>query len=138
MYTPSNIAAPDSIHKELDEIQAFLEAQYAADVPEQVQMKFDSLASYMARSGKLKADAEWHYNSLIESSIMDALKKGYEEKLSPSTINKFVEAAARNYKFLLTWADRVNRTCTHQLEGIRSVMSTLRSERFANNYGKSS
>ena len=136
MYTPSNITSPDLIHKELEEIQAFLEAEYAADVPDQVQNRFDSLATYMARSGKIKADAEWHYNSLVESSIMEALKKGYEEKLSASTINKFVEAAARNYKFLVTWSDRVNRTCTHQHEGMRSVMSTLRSERFSNNYGR--
>lgn len=134
MYQPSNITPPDAIHKELEEIQAFLEAEYAADNGTQVQNRFDSLAAYMARSGKIKADAEWHYNSLVESSIMDALKRGYEEKLSPSTINKFVEAAARNYKFLLSWADRCNRACTHQHEGMRSVMSTLRSERFSNNY----
>lgn len=136
MYTPSNITPPDSIHKELEEIQAFLEADYSADVPEQVQSRFDSLAAYMARSGKIKADAEWHYNSLVESSIMESLKRGYEEKLSASTINKFVESAARNYKFLFTWADRVNRSCTHQHEGMRSVMSTLRSERFSQNYGR--
>ena len=136
MYVPSNITQPDNIHKELEEVQLFLESQYASDLPDQVQSRFDSLGAYMARTGKLKADAEWHYNSLIESSIMDALKKGYEDRLPASSINKFIEAAARNYKFLLTWADRVNRACTHQLEGLRSVMSTLRSERFANNYGK--
>jgi hypothetical protein len=136
MYTPTNITPPDAIHSELEQIQAFLEAEYSADVPGQVQDRFDSLASYMARSGKIKADAEWHYNSLVESSIMEMLKKGYEERLSASTVNKFVEAAARNYKFLFTWADRVNRTCTHQHEGMRSVMSTLRSERFSQNYGR--
>jgi hypothetical protein len=136
MYTPSNLTSPELIHKELEEIQAFLEAQYAADLQDEVQKRFDSLGAYMARSGKLKADAEWHYNSLVESSIMAALKKGYEERLSASTVNKFVESAARNYKFLVTWSDRVNRSATHQLECMRSVMSTLRSERFANNYGK--
>lgn len=136
MYNPTNISSPEQIHQELEEIQLFLEAEYAADVPGQVQNRFDSLASYMARSGKLKADAEWHYHSLIESSIMDALKKGYERSLSASTINKFVEAASKNYKYLLTWADRVNRACTHQLEGMRSVISTLRAERYSNNFGK--
>lgn len=130
MYIPSNITPPDSIHKELEDIQAFLEADYSADIPNHVQMRFDSLAVYMARSGKLKADAEYYYNSLVESAIMDALKRGYEDKLSASTINKFVEAAARNYKLLLTWADRVNRSCTHQHEGLRTVMSNLRAERF--------
>lgn len=136
MYTPSNITEQQSIHKELQEMQDFLEASYSADLPEEVQSRFDSLAAYMARSGKLRADAEYHYNELLESSIMGALKKGYEEKLSASTINKYVEAVARNDKYLFSWADRVNRSCTHQHEGLRSVMSTLRSERFANNYGR--
>lgn len=136
MYKPYDLIEPDLIHKELQEIQTFLEEPYSADLPEQVQSRFDSLAAYMARSGKIKADAEWHYNELVESSVFDALKKGLEEQLSASTLNKFIEAAARNYKFLLTWADRVNRACTHQHEGLRSVMSTLRSERFANNYGR--
>lgn len=131
MYIPSNISSPDVIHKELQEMQDFLEADYSSDNPAHVQSRFDSLAGYMARSGKLKADAEYHYNSLIESSIFEALKKGYEEKLSASTINKFIEAAARNYKFLLTWSDRVNRSCTHQHDGMRSIISTLRAERFS-------
>lgn len=136
MYQPHNLTDPAAMHKELEGIQAFLEANYTSDNPAAVQQRFEDLAIYMARSGKLKADAEFHYNSLVESSIMDALKKGYEERLSASTINKFVESAARGYKFLVTWSDRVNRSCTHQLEAMRTTMSTLRSERFANNYGK--
>lgn len=136
MYTPSNITNPDSIHKELEEMQAFLEAEYSADLPDEVQSRFDSLGSYMARSGKLKADAEWHYNALLESSIIAALRKASQETMSTSTVNKYIESLARDSRYLFTWADRVNRTCTHQHEGMRSVMSTLRSERFANNYGR--
>lgn len=136
MYTPSNITDEKDIHKELEEMQAFLEADYAADLPDEVQSRFDSLGAYMARSGKLKADAEYHYNSLLESSIIRALEKSAKETMSTSTVNKYIEALARDSKYLFTWADRVNRSCTHQHEGLRSVMSTLRSERFANNYGR--
>lgn len=136
MYTPSNITDEKDIHKELEEMQAFLEADYAADLPDQVQSRFDSLGAYMARSGKLKADAEYHYNTLLESSIIAALRKASQETMSTSTVNKYIEALSRDSKYLFTWADRVNRSCTHQHEGLRSVMSTLRSERFANNYGR--
>ena len=134
MFTPANITPPDAIQKELEEIQAFLEADYSADLPNEVQGRFDTLAGYMARSGKLKADAEYHHFSVVNSSIMDLLKRGYEEKLSPSALNKLVESSAKDYKYLLTWSDRVNRSCTHQLEAMRSVISTLRAERFANNF----
>lgn len=136
MYTPSNITSEKDIHVELEEMQAFLEADYPADLPDEVQSRFDSLGAYMARSGKLRADAEYHYNSLLESSIMTALKKAVEENMSTSTVNKYIESLSRDSKYLFSWADRVNRSCTHQHEGLRSVMSTLRSERYANNYGR--
>lgn len=136
MYKPSNITPQESIAQELETIQSFLEAEYNADVAAAVQERFDDLGQYMARSGKLKADAEWHYNQLTESAIMTAIKEAYIDKMSISTLNKYVASLAKDVKFLLTWADRVNRACTHQLEGMRSVMSTLRSERFANNYGR--
>ncbi len=136
MYTPPNLTPTDKIQSELEGIQSFLEANYSSDVPAAVQQRFDDLAIYMARSGKLKADAEFHYNNLVESSIMDLLKKSYDEKLSPSTLNKLVEAAARNYKFLVTWADRANRSCTHQYDGMRTIISSLRAEFNAMKFSK--
>lgn len=131
MYTPSNITEPPSIHKELETMQSFLEANYNSDNPAAVQQRFEELAILMARSGKLKADAEYHYNSLIESTIINALKKAYEKELGTSTLNKYVESVAKDYKFLVTWSDRVNRSCTHQIEAMRSIISTLRAERFS-------
>ena len=136
MYTPANITRPEDIHAELETIQAFLVASYSADLPAEVQSRFDSLGGYMARSGKLKADAEYHYQTMVYSTIMQTLKDAMDMRLSASTVNKLIEAEARNLKFLMTWADRVNRSCTHQLEAMRSVFATLRAERFANNYGR--
>lgn len=136
MFIPPNLTGTDGIQKELEEMQLFLESPYAADQGNEVQARFDSLGIYMARSGKLKADAEFHFNQVVESSIFDLLKKSMEEKLSPSTLNKLVDAAARNYKFLLTWSDRVNRSLTHQYDGMRSVISNLRAERQAFGYGR--
>lgn len=131
MYQPSNITPVDQIQKELEEMQSFLEAHYSADNINQVQDRFENIGVYMARSGKLKADAEHHYNSLVESSIMEALKRGYENILPTTTLNKFVEAEARNYKFLLTFSDRVNRSCTHQYEGLRTVISMIKAEKYS-------
>ena len=131
MYQPSNITDQAAIHRELEEMQAFLEAHYPADNPAAVTERFNDLSVYMARSGKLKADAEHHYNALVESSLMAALRKAHEETMSTSTLNKYVEALARDSKFLLTWADRVNRSATHQHEGLRSIISSLRAEMYA-------
>ena len=135
MISISTIPA-DQILRECQTIQAFLVASYSADLPAEVQSRFDHLGGYMARSGKLKADAEYHYQTMVSSTIMQTLKDAMDMRLSASTVNKLIEAEARNLKFLMTWADRVNRSCTHQLEAMRSVFATLRAERFANNYGR--
>ena len=131
MYQPANITEQTAIHKALETMQAFLEAQYSSDIPAAVMDRFNDLAIYMARSGKLKADAEWHYNSLVESSLMAALKRAHQQTMSPSTLNKYIESLARDAKYLVTWADRVNRSCTHQHDGLRSVISSLRAEMYA-------
>ena len=131
MYQPSNITEQTAIHKELETMQAFLEAQYSSDIPAAVMDRFNDLAIYMARSGKLKADAEWHYNSLVESALMTALKRAHQQTMSASTLNKYIESLARDAKYLVTWADRVNRSCTHQHDGLRSIISSLRAEMYA-------
>ena len=105
MFIPSHITPAEHIQEELQTIQAFLEVSYAADQPAEVSDRFVQLGVYMARTGKLKADAEHWYNQLLASSIMEALKRGYERQLSATTINKYVEAESRGYKYLLTWAD---------------------------------
>lgn len=130
MYTATNIAPPEQIHEHLKEIQAYIEAHYEADNPQQVTDRAVNLEAYMALSGKLLADAEHHYDSMVESAIMTALKGALETKLSPSTLNKYVEAAARDYKYLVTWCERVNRSCTHQLDMARTVLSKLKTEMY--------
>lgn len=130
MYKPTNIAPPERIAEHLTEIQAFIEAHYEADNPQQVTERAVNLEAYMALSGKLLADAEYHYNELTGSTIMAALKDAMSAKLQTSTLNKYVEAQARDYKYLVTWCDRVNRSCTHQLDMMRTIISKLKSEMY--------
>lgn len=128
MFQPQNISSPEQIATACKEIQDFIEARYNADNPNAVLDRANTLESYMAWSGKMLADAEHHYNKLVESSIMEALTKAMETKLSTSTLNKYVESIARDYKFLVTWCDRINRSCTHQLDFARTVISKIKAE----------
>ena len=59
---------------------------------------------------------------------MEALQKAYEERLSPSTINKFVTTAAKDQNFLVNWLDRINSSSVHQLDGLRSILSYRKAE----------
>lgn len=128
MFKPTNIASPEEINSHLTEIQGYIEAHYEADNPQQVTDRAVNIEAYMALSGKLLADAEHHYHSIVNSAIMEALKQAIETKLSPSTLNKHVESAARDYKYLVTWCERVNKSCTHQLEMSRTMLSKLKAE----------
>lgn len=130
MYTPANVTPTEAIEQELQTYQDYLQEEFRSDLGADVVDRMDTIGGYMARSGKLKADAEWHYNKLVDSEIMKCLTDMLHEKLSTSTVNKLIEAKARDYKYLLTWADRVNRTCTHHYEGLRSVLSSLKAEKY--------
>lgn len=61
-----------------------------------------------------------------EKELLDSLEAEYTDT------SKTPSQRQRNYKFLLSWSDRVNRSATHQLDSIRTVMSNLRTERHYN------
>jgi hypothetical protein len=84
----------------------------------------------MARSGKLKSDADYHYNNVMSSSIIEALKTA--SNLTPSTLNKYVDSLCKDYKHISTWADRINRSVTHQIDATRTLISYAKSERSFN------
>lgn len=130
MYTPTNITPTEDIAKHLTEIQSYIEAHYTADNPTAVVDRVNDLESYMALSGKLHADAEHHYNTVVQGAIMGALKDALETRLQTSTLNKYIEAAAKDYKYLVTWSERVNRSCTHQIDVCRTIISKLKQEMY--------
>lgn len=130
MFKATNIASVEDIHKHLTEIQAYIEAHYEADNPQQVTDRGVNLEAYMALSGKLLADAEYHYNDVVGSTIMATLKDALASKLSTTTLNKKIEAAAKDYKYLVTWCERVNKSCTHSLDMTRTLLSKLKQEMY--------
>lgn len=129
MFTPSFLTKPDAIEAELSEMQQFLELPVAADNYNAMKDRLGSLAQHMARSGKLKADAEYHYSQMYNGAVMGALKMLAEASMSTSTINEFIKNQCGAYKQLITWADRVNRACVHQSDGLRTIISYQKQER---------
>lgn len=127
--TPSYITPFSAIEPELAEMQAYLEQPTASDNPAAMMERLGVLQQHMARSGKLKADAEYHYNQKYYGAVMSALKEMASEKLSASTFNKYLESLCRDEKLMITWADRVNRSATHQIDALRTVISYAKNER---------
>jgi hypothetical protein len=129
MFNASFITAPEKIEQELAEIQGFLELEFAGDDMSQCKQRMQDLSVYMARSGKLKADAEHHYHKVLNGAVVNALKDVAALNMGTSTLNKYIESMCRDYKQLEVWADRVNRSATHQIDALRTLLSYAKSER---------
>lgn len=128
MFNATNITPAESIQAELLEMSQFLEEPYNADNPAALKERLIVLSQHMARSGKLKADAEWHYHAVYNGAVMSAIKQ-LAESMSTSTVNKYIESLCKDYKVLVTYADRINRSTVHQSDAIRTLISYAKQER---------
>lgn len=120
LITPFN-----DIVKELQEMQSNIEVEISDNIDEAVE-RGNVLAVYIARSGKLLADAKYHKEKKLRSDVVSEIKQIV--KLPPSVAVKFVDTLVEKENYLMTWADRLNRTCTHQLEWCRTLVSKAKAE----------
>ncbi|WP_312900230.1 hypothetical protein [Chryseobacterium taichungense] len=120
------VADKESIKFELKAIQDFIELNISEDEITAVQIRGNELNAYLARSGKLLADAKYHRDEKLKDSVFENLKEIL--KLSATTANKFIDSLCKEENYLVNWADRINRTATHQLDWCRSVLSKQKEE----------
>lgn len=129
MFNSSYLTAPEKIEEELADMQQFLETPFASDNPAACMERIEKLVVIMSRSGKLKADSEHHYSSTYNSSVMKALEQMAKSQMGISTVNKYIESFCKDYKQLITWADRTNRASVHQIDSLRTLISYAKQER---------
>ena len=122
----------EDIKFELEAIQQFLEISISEDMNE-VEQRGNELTVYMARSGKLLADAKYHRDEKLNSALVEELKKILQ--LAPSTANKYIDALTKEENYLVSWSERVNRTCTHQIDWCRTLISKAKEEMRVSSYG---
>jgi len=124
----TNVTPSDSLLLEAEEIQSFLSITCSEEVEEVIE-RGNNLAVYIARTGKMRADAEYHRDTLLQSEIMGLLKDATKRDLPATTINKLVDSACKDANYLATWCERLNRTATHQLDWCRSLVSKAKEDR---------
>lgn len=121
----NKIATVEEISLELKEIQYELEIEMTEDIQEAV-YRGNKIAVYMARTGKLLADAKIHKDRKLNSEIVSNIKKIVT--LPATTANKFADALCEEENYLVNWCERVNRSCTHQLDWCRTLISKAKAE----------
>lgn len=118
-----HITSLDKIFIEANQMQEFLEITCSEDGNEVV-LRGNDIAVFIARSGKLLADAKFHQDTAKKAAIHAFSKHGY----SPSVLKDLVNADAKNENYAVNWLERLNRSATHQHEWCRSVLSKLKQE----------
>jgi hypothetical protein len=128
------ITPPQEIADELGTIDQFLNITMSEDAEEAV-LRGNDLAAHIARTGKLYADARYHLNEKKKSDVFEVLEKTAKQAGATATaINAIVNSLCKEEQFLVDWADRANRTATHQLDWVRSVLSKAKAEMQIGNY----
>lgn len=116
------------LHAKAAKMQAYLETRFDTTEPNDLIERMEYLGIMISQSGKMLADARYYKDKIVNGAIMESLQKAYEEKLSTSTINKFVETAAREYSFLVNWINEINSTAGKQHAGIITLISYRKAE----------
>lgn len=120
----------ERLKAECEQIQSFLEAHYPTDNPAACESRGVDIEGYMARTGKMLADAKYWRDQFVSEAINTtvAIAQKQAKQWTPSLINKKVDALAMEYNYLVNWCDRLNRSCTHSLDFIRTLLSKHKEE----------
>lgn len=102
---------------EASHIQDYLEITVSDD-PNEMVSRLSDLNVYMARTGKMLADAQLLRDKAIAGVYAQSIK--LIEKMPATVTKKFVESQTADENALVTWIDRLNRSCTHQSENLRT------------------
>jgi hypothetical protein len=129
-----HIATLDQIEKELLAIDEFMEITPSEQLAE-LKERLTILAQHIARTGKILADAKKHLNEAKKGEIMDTLRDIATRTpfATPKTVNELISSLCATEQFFVDWAERTNRSCYHQWESCRSLLSLAKSEMIIDN-----
>lgn len=117
----------NALSRECKGIQLFLESNFGDD-PQSLVERGNTLSGYLARTSKMLADAKQIYNVAKGKLVIELIDDIMEKKLSAKVQNSMVDSLCCEEKYLVDWIDRLNSTCTHQLDYIRSLISKAKEE----------
>jgi len=123
-----NITPKDRIFSELTDIDGFLNITMSEN-PEEALQRGNDLAAYIARTGKLLADAKYHLNQAKNTEVMETLRETAKNaKATSKAVNALIDSICRDEQYLVDWCERANRTATHQLSWCVTVISKAKEE----------
>ena len=117
----------EQLTQKAEKMQSYLN-EHPSSEPNDIITRLENLNILISQSGKMLADAKYYKDTVVNGAIMEALQRAYNEKLSTTTINKFVETAAKEQSYLVNWIDEINSTAGKQIDSLRSILSYRKEE----------
>ena len=124
MYEASKIHDAETIERQIKGIEGFLREKVDSTNPLAVSDRMATVSSYIALSGAMLADAKYLYNQVYG----EAIKSVINEDMSASIMKDFAKAQCKDLSYLVDLSDRINRAATHELDSLRSILSSLKRE----------
>ena len=122
------ITSVENLTEEAVKMQFYLDVTVGDD-PSEWTERGSTLCEYMARSGKCLADAKYHLAQKKKSFIIDELSELLSLfDYSATTQKELISNCCGDIERLVTWMDRINRTCNHQIDWLRTLISKEKEE----------
>jgi len=118
----------DELKKEAESIQSYLDIVVSGN-PEEMTERLSTLMAYLSRTGEMLAKAKKilrsRKTSEINNTIISIAKAAH---LSASVQNALLDSICEEESYFVDWIERLNKTCTHQMDGLRSLISYEKEE----------
>ena len=108
---------------EAQKIQEYLDITVNDD-PAEIKDRISTLMAYMSRSGTMFAEAKKKLREKKSAEISKTIIAiAKEQCLSASVQNALLDSICGEEAYLVDWLERINKSCTHQLDALRSLLS---------------
>lgn len=128
-----------SIINELTEYLKTIEVfdKDAGQDAEQLHAYLIQLTNYMARANFLMAEYGRKFRQDKKQAYIELVKQAHDKQqyFAPSLAKDYIDALCHENGFIYDLAERLSRLCSHTIDAIRTVVSSLKSERQFSGYG---
>lgn len=112
-----------NINDELKTISDYLNIT-CSNNPQEIQERISVIMVYMMRTGEMLADAKKMLRKKKSDEIQNTIISIAKEScLSAKIQNALLDSIAEDESFLVDRLDRLNASCTHQLDALRTLLS---------------
>ncbi|MDC7140114.1 hypothetical protein [Bacteroides finegoldii] len=111
------------MEQEIKEISDYLNIT-CSNNPQEIQERISTIMVYMMRTGEMLADAKKMLRRKKSDEIQNTIIQIAKENcLSAKIQNALLESIAEDEAFLVDRLDRLNASCVHQLDALRTLLS---------------